>query len=50
MNVKTGEHTGVTQTTEKKSELSPIYAAPLMGGIQIGAGISDVVANQLFPG
>jgi hypothetical protein len=33
MNVKTGERTGVTQTSEKKSELSSIDTALLMGGI-----------------
>lgn len=38
MNVKTGERTGVLQTSEKKSELSSIDSALLMGGILTARG------------
>jgi hypothetical protein len=37
-NVKTGERTGVLQTSEKKSELSSIDTALLMGGILTARG------------
>jgi hypothetical protein len=38
MNVKTGERTGVLQSSEKKSELSSIDTALLMGGILTARG------------
>jgi hypothetical protein len=38
MNVKTGERTGVLQSSEKKSELSSIDSALLMGGILTARG------------
>jgi hypothetical protein len=38
MNVKTGERTGVLQSSEKKSELSSIDTALLMGGIFTARG------------
>ena len=40
MNVKTGQRTGVLESSEKKSELSSIDSALLMGGINSPSGIS----------